>query len=165
MSETDSPVVEARTPTVADGTAASGPLGWLARCMAHESTPRDLANMRRWLGWMVAWAVLAVPDADWFGHVDGVTSWFTLLQAALVTVALAGVVVTFVRYVRETDELNRRIQLTALSVGFGAAFVANELAQAAVNAGLVASVDDDLPVLAMLVTYAIASVVILRRYR
>ncbi len=165
MSEIDTRHVEGRVPSVEERAGSSGPLAWLARCMAHESTPRDLANMRRWLAWMVAWAALAVPDASWFGHVDGETSWFTLLQAGLVTVALAGVVVSFVRYVRETDELNRRIQLTALSIGFGAAFVANELAQAAVNAGLVASVDDDLPVLAMLVTYAIASVVILRRYR
>lgn len=144
---------------------ATGPLGWLARCVAHESTPRDLRNLRRWLLWMLAWVVVAVPDASWFGHVDGRASWVTLLQAALVGVALVGVVGSFVRYVRETDELNRLVQLRALSVGFGAGFLTSELGQSAVDAGLVAGVDRDVPILAMIVAYAVTSVLVLRRYR
>lgn len=166
MNDLDTPAAGSRPTATTDQEAAGpGALAWLARCMAHESTPRDLRNMRRWLAWMLGWFALAVVDAEWFGHTDGVTSWFTVLQALLVSGALVGVVATFVRYVRQTDELNRRIQLTALSIGFGAAFLSSELGQAAVNAGLIESTDADLPVVTMLLTYAVASVLVLRRYR
>ena len=165
METTDTGQRPQATAPAPDETAPNGALAWFASCVARESTPRDLENMRRWLAWMVAWAVLATPDPEWFGYVDEETSWFTLTQAALVIAAFVGVIATFVRYVRETDELNRRVQLTSLSVGFGAGFLASELGQAAINAGLIESVDVDLPVITMLVSYAIASFVITRRYR
>ena len=47
--------------------------------------------------------------------------------------ALAGAIVVFLRYVREPTKLNRRLQLTALSIGFGA--------------GLISSLHEHLPLL------------------
>ena len=138
---------------------------WLANCFANEATERDIANIRRWGMWMVAWALLSFADAEWVGAERGVTSAATLGLEALVLVTLVGTVLAYARYVRETDELNRSIQLRAFSVGFAAGFLSLQVAEGVVNAGLVESVDSDISALVMLLTWAATSGVLQRRYR
>jgi len=87
-------------------------------------TPRDRRNVRRnnWL--LVAWVACMGGTAQLFrqGLVPtGAVSWF----AAALPAIIGGLVIrSYVRFVREADELNRGIQLRALAVSFGVTIVA-----------------------------------------
>lgn len=145
--------------------SSGGVVTWLASCVAREATPTDLVNIRRWGIWMLAWALLSFMDAEWFGGERGTTSAATVVLNVLVLLALAGTVLAYARYIRQTDELNRSIQLRAFGAGFAAGFVAIQVAEGAMNAGLVEGVDHELAALVMLMAWAVASVVVQRRYR
>jgi hypothetical protein len=89
-----------------------------------EMTPRDQRNRRLWGIWMGLWHI------SWFGLLilfgmrrdlvpAGVLYW---LVAALPFFVAAGALWFWARYLREADELQRRIQLNALALGFGVTF-------------------------------------------
>ena len=89
-----------------------------------EITPRDQRNRRAWGLWMV------LHFFSWFGLLilfrlrrelvpAGVLYW---LVAALPLVVAAGGMWAWARYLREADELQRRIQLNALAFGFGVSY-------------------------------------------
>jgi hypothetical protein len=54
------------------------------------------------------------------GTVTGAAAW---IAAAVPTPLAIGVVVTFLRYLREADELLRKVQVEGLAIGFGAGIV------------------------------------------
>jgi len=86
-------------------------------------TPADKRNNGRIVGWTAAWAVgLTFASQTLKGRILDVApgSWRSW-AIALVPVALfVGVLGAYLRFLRETDELQRLIQLQALAVGFGA---------------------------------------------
>lgn len=99
---------------------------WWAYGCSAELTPRDVANMRRLNVWtfvaMFAW--LAVL---WTMTSDRVTSPLVILLVIVPVLALMRTFQVAVRFLREADELTRRIQVEAMAVGFGAAFAASFL--------------------------------------
>ena len=93
---------------------------------ASEMTPRDRRNQRRYALWMLGWFIClnATQALLRFGRglvPPGVITW---LVGALPVVVAAFVIWSWARYVREADELHRRIQLNALALGFGVTFFA-----------------------------------------
>ncbi len=91
---------------------------------ASEMTPRDRRNQRRYALWMLGWFICLNVTQALFrfrrGLVPpGVITW---LVGALPVVVAAFVIWSWARYVREADELQRRIQLNALALGFGVTF-------------------------------------------
>jgi len=96
---------------------------FLAACQGM--TARDQRNARVTNWWLLAWMVCFVGTA--FAIRDGVLPAGPLAWAAIAICTLLGLVVVryYMRFVREADELLRKIQLEALAIGFGAAFIGN----------------------------------------
>lgn len=101
--------------------------GTLRRFVAccSQMTQRDRRNARRanyWLfGWMLSFvgiifAIRSEVLPEW---------WLTWLAIAASTVLGFVAIMAFVRFLREADELLRKIQFEALALGFGAAMIAN----------------------------------------
>lgn len=94
----------------------------LARCI--DGTPRDRASSLRWLGLVTLWAICFVAATfaltrPWAP--SGLAAWAVAMLPTVVGVVM---VLAYVRYLRDTDELQRQIQLYALAVGFGATWLA-----------------------------------------
>ncbi len=85
-------------------------------------TQQDFVNMRRFSIWCVAWAAAQIA-ASWVLNsyaVTGVAAWMIALAPSIVAI---GALVSYLRYLRLADELQRRIQIEGLAVGFGAAWI------------------------------------------
>ena len=89
-----------------------------------EITPRDRSNQRRYGVWMMLWFISLIGTQTLFGYrrdvVPSAIYWFV---AALPLFVAAVAIWFWVRYLREADELQRRIQLNALALAFGVTFV------------------------------------------
>lgn len=91
----------------------------LWKVLCGDTTPRDRRNVLRFLAVMAAWAAaflggIALIERDVVA--DGTIAW----GVAALNLALAvAVILAYVRYLREADELQRRIHLQALALGFG----------------------------------------------
>lgn len=91
----------------------------LWRLLCGDTTPRDRRNVLRFLAVMAAWAAaflggIALIERDVVA--DGPIAWGL---AALNLVLAAAVILAYARFLREADELQRRIHLQALALGFG----------------------------------------------
>lgn len=134
---------------------------WGAAC---ETTPRDRRNQRSVLFWSLAWVVtwLAVNYAiskDWL--LPGVPA----IAASLVPIALGvGTFWVYRRFLREADELRRKIELEALAFSFGVGVIGGMLYWLLARAGAFEEVDLLALVTVMLATYSVGVVVGRRRY-
>ena len=89
-----------------------------------EMTPRDQRNRRAWTLWSGLWFISLIGTQSLFNFrrelvPAGVLYW---LVAALPLLIAAGALWFWLRYLREADELQRRIQLNAVAFGFGVTF-------------------------------------------
>jgi len=96
----------------------------MATSSCNDMTARDRTNLNRANGWMVLWLVFFAA-ATWLIKTGVVTvgplGWLVaILPTAVGVVAILG----FGRFLREADELQRKIQLQALALGFGAGLFA-----------------------------------------
>ena len=86
--------------------------------------PADRRNVRRVNGWLLGWMVVFVAatfalESGMLG--EGLGAWLAIAAStALGIVAIRN----FVRFLREADELLRKIQVEAIALGFGAGFLA-----------------------------------------
>lgn len=136
----------------------------LSAWLCGDTTPRDWPNMRRLLWLMFAWAVTFAGGAQLVRREIMPTGAIAWIAAAIPMVLAVFVLIAFGRFLRETDELNRRIQLQALALGFGGGWFAMAgyrvfelLGAPAIDMGGV--------VLVMTLLYAIGGVVGRIRYR
>jgi hypothetical protein len=110
--------------------------------------------------WMLSWvgANIAIKEG-W------ATSSFLAALLALVPTVL-GIVMMFAfwKFVREADELQRKIQLEALAIGFGAGLVGGYTAHLLSRGGILTSLELSEVAAFMMIVYAIATVVGARRY-
>src|SRR5688572_6236789 len=91
---------------------------------SSEMTPRDQRNRRAWGLWMGLYSFSVLGLLILFRLrrdlvPAGVLYW---LLAALPLLVATGAMWAWARYLREADELQRRIQLNALALGFGVTF-------------------------------------------
>lgn len=96
---------------------------FVAGCQGMTSRDRRNSRITNW--WLVGWMVsfLATSLAFKGEHLSpGPLAW---LAVGACTVLGLVVVHYYLRFIREADELLRKIQLEALAIGFGAAFIGN----------------------------------------
>ena len=93
--------------------------------LAHlcgDMTASDRRNLNRATVWLAFWLVsFAASTFIIKSEVTstGIVGW---IVAAIPTVVGLGAMLAYGRYLRQADELQRRIQLQALALGFGVAF-------------------------------------------
>lgn len=95
---------------------------FLARC--GDTTPVDWGNLKRLLGAYFLWAVCFAGASQLLKRglvTEGPLLWLVIAAPLLVSLV---VIATFVRFLRQADELQRIVQLQALAVGFGGTFFA-----------------------------------------
>ena len=83
-----------------------------------DLTANDRRNVRRYNAWMLGWMVLWASTLLLIGKagLSGPIAW--VLAALTVVPGLIGVS-AYIRFLREADELLRKIQLEALAIAFG----------------------------------------------
>lgn len=133
------------------------------RLFGCELSPNDARNMRRFNAWCLAWAVAFV--AATFAFARGVTpltpaAW---LLAAVPTLAMVQAVRAYHHFLGEADELQRKIHLEALALGFGAGVLFMTSYRLLSRAGL-PELDVNDGILAMSVAYAFGIWRASRRY-
>jgi drug/metabolite transporter (DMT)-like permease len=129
-----------------------------------ETTPRDRRNQRRIIGWGFVWmaAWLAVNFAIRFDHL---TSALGVATAAAVPAVLGVLtVLAYRRFLREADELRRKIEVEALALSAGVGLVCGFTYFLLERAALVS--ESGLLVILMVITFTHALGVFLgmRRY-
>ncbi len=93
----------------------------LAR-LCGDMTASDRRNLNRANAWLALWLVSFAASTFLIkGEVaaSGLVGW---IVAAMPIVVGLGAMLAYGRYLRQADELQRRIQLQALALGFGVAF-------------------------------------------
>lgn len=128
-----------------------------------QMTAADRRNSWRATGWLFVWMVSfvsvafairteALPAGPWtYVAIAG--------SAALGIVA----VLAYMRFIREADELQRKIQLEALALGFAGGFVAQFAFSLIERAGIM-TVDIGDPFLVMCICFAVGLFLGARRY-
>ena len=125
---------------------------------AADSTAR-----RTWLLWLLLWA------GSFFGltllhETSGVPAAGFGYAAAVANAALgAAAVWTYVRFLRRADELERKVQVEALALGFGVGAV-GMLAYRLLERAGAPPIDVADPLLAMLAGYVVGIMLARRRY-
>ena len=131
-----------------------------------DLTATDRKNLWRFQAWGVVWAVAFAATGlllkHWPQLVPGLP--LRLVLIALTTALGVAMVLAFIRFLREADELVRKIHLEALAVAFGATvvFVTTWLLVQRAG-GPHADVEDSL--LVMMGVWVIAQIFAARRYR
>lgn len=124
---------------------------------------RDRHNQRRVVFWCLAWAisfvaVTLVIEKEWLP--------FGWSIAAVIGTAIIGVatVLAYRRFLAETDELRRKIEVEALAVAFGVGFVGGHSYWLLVVKGAVPATGFIYVLAAMVITHAAGVVMGLRKY-
>lgn len=95
---------------------------WQTIC-AGSGTAADRRNQYRFVAWTFAWALTFVV-ASWAlkNHRDamGAGGW---ALALLPNIFAIGALLAYMKFLRNADELLRRIQLEGLAIGFGAGII------------------------------------------
>ena len=129
-----------------------------------QLTPRDRRNQQRTLIWLLVWVVswvvanIAIKEAwaaDWLPPA---------LYAVIPTILGVVMMLAYWKFLREADELQRKIQLEALAIGFGAGVVGGYTVHLLSRAGVLSSVEFSEVAAFMMIVYAIASLIGERRY-
>jgi len=95
------------------------------RAFSCHMTDRDRHNARRTNWWLFFWMLsfLGIMAAIRFDVLhQGVPAYLAIAGSTLLG---AVAILAFARYIREADELVRKIQIEALALGFGAGFLLN----------------------------------------
>ena len=130
---------------------------WVVVCDERAGSPDQL----RLVGWIFAWAAAWVLASAGIGR-GWVPGGAPAITVTLLHVLLGGaMMLAFRRFLREADELQRRIQLEALALGFGAAVVGAAAYRLLERAGAT-DVSDVIMILA--VGYSVGVIAGQRRY-
>ncbi|MGH9379422.1 MAG: hypothetical protein ACRD2Z_02230 [Thermoanaerobaculia bacterium] len=139
--------------------------GALARFLTtcRPMTARDRRNSWRATGWLFVWMVSFLATTFAIRTEALPSGLWTYLAIAASTALGIVVVLAYVRFVREADELQRKIQLEALAWGFAGGFVA-EFAFSLIERAGIMNVDIGDPIVVMCVCYAVGVFLGARRY-
>lgn len=147
------------------GETAAEPRSETTWSICGDLTATDRQNVARYNGWMLVWMALWIAARflmeGWAPARSGPLAW-----GLIAATTLPGVMAlrAYMRFVREADELLRKIQLEALALAFGVGvlfMMAWRLVEKAGGPGL--DVND--PVLAMFVVWVAAQWWGARRYQ
>ena len=138
-----------------------GSRGWWASCQG--SRPHDRRNAQAFTWWLFAWMATFVGASMALSRNLVPPGWATYMVALFPNLLGAWAVFAYVKYIREADELLRKIQMEGLAWGFGAGWlfmVGYRLLERAGAPKL--DISDGLMVMA--VVYSVAIVAAARRY-
>ena len=142
--------------------APSSPKRRISDCLWGE-TARDKRNLKRFAATMFVWAIV-FTGADWVQENRDVSDGLAWALAVLPLLPAIAVFAAFIKFLRETDEMVRRVHMNGLAVGFGAgAFVVMGIQPPAIADGT--SFDKELVFAAMAVGMAAGTLWSARRYR
>ncbi len=141
-------------------TPGSSGFGW--NC-SDVLTARDAENLRRFNVVALAWAMLAACSSIAIGEfgVKGLTGW--ALAVATLLLGLTSIWL-YLKFLRNADELLRKIHVDALGLGFGAAIVFMLFWRLCERLGA-PKLDVSDPVLIMVLFWAAGQWIGLRRFR
>ena len=127
-------------------------------------TERDRRNQWRFVGWSLiwtfAWTVASIAiNHDWLGK--GLPQ---LVIALVPTILGVGMLLAYSKFLREADELQRKIQLDALALGFGSGLVGAVLYRLLERTGFIGEADVLNVMLLMVVVYTVGVLVGQKRY-
>lgn len=97
-------------------------MSWSEMVKCASGTEADRKNQYRMLGWMAAWGVSYIGGTAIL-RLDDLSSavqWGTPVLALILAVAT---LVAYLKFLREADELTRKIQMDGMAVGCGMAVV------------------------------------------
>lgn len=138
-------------------------MSWLEVFRSCTGTAADRKNRYRFLVWTMVWAVSFIA-ADWgLENYDVAGSTATFI-ALIPTVIACATLWAYLRFLRETDELVRRIQLEGVALGFGAGIIFLLALVSLEDAGFT-KLDAGDAIALMLVTWAIGQLFATWRYR
>lgn len=132
------------------------------RTWCGDLTKRDLRNQLRYVAWVLAW-MLSFLGATYLLKHHWVSGSLAYVVALLPSLLGVWAVMAFLRFLRQVDELQRKIQVEALGWGFGSGAVFMIGYQLLERAGLPPISTAD-PVAVMMVVWAAAIIVLVRRY-
>ena len=95
------------------------PTWWRRFDRACFATPRDRRNMRRFTLRLVGWMVLFLAATFWLEDPKSGKDAIGVAIALVPSMAFGWSLLAFGRYLREADELARRIQYEAIAFAFG----------------------------------------------
>ena len=124
-----------------------------ARCF---SSTREIRNATQLVGWMLAWSVSLAGVRHGINHEWLPAGGPTFLATLISTGIGLGMILGYRRFLREGDELQRKIQLDALAISLGVALVGSATYKLIERAGVVAVADISNIILLISVTYAAA---------
>ncbi len=129
-----------------------------------DLTERDRLNQWRFVWWSLAWAIAWVVASITIKHEWVGKGTAQLIIALLPTVLGVGMLFAYAKFLREADELQRKIQLDALALGFGSGLVGSVLYQLLGRTGFVAAADISDAILILIVGYIAGILIGQRRY-
>lgn len=100
------------------------PTWWRRFDRACFATPRDRRNMHRFTLRLVVWMVLFLASSFWLEDPKSTQGVLEAAIAFVPSVAFGWSLLAFGRYLREADELARRIQYEAIAFAFGIGMLA-----------------------------------------
>ncbi len=122
-------------------------------------------NHRRVLYWIVAWSVTMVL-ADKAELYEWHSSALISILAIIINAGIGiGMIVTYMRFLTELDELQRKIQLDSLALSLGVALVGSYSYILLVTAQFISDAEISHIVLLMAFTYVVGLIVGQVRYR
>ena len=127
------------------------------RLFGCELSPNDTRNLQRFNAWCLAWALAFVAATLAFAR-GGVAPFSPAawLLVAVPTAAAVQVLRAYHHFLREADELQRKIHLEALALGFGVGVVFMMSARLLSRAGLPElDVNDGIVVMALTFAFGI----------
>lgn len=128
-----------------------------------QMTAADRRNSWRATGWLFVWMVSFVSVAFAIRTEALPAGLWTYLAIAGSTALGIVAVLAYMRFVRQADELQRKIQLEALALGFAGGFVAQFAFSLIERAGIM-DVDIGDPFLVMCICFAVGLFLGARRY-
>ncbi len=127
-------------------------------------TPRDRRNQRIILAWMLAWTVSWLLVSVGINH-DVIPPGGPAIAGAVFSAALGiGMVVVYRRFLREADELRRKIELDAFALAAGVGVVGAVTYWLLERAGAIGEADMLNVAVVMVCMHAIGVVLGERRY-
>ncbi|MCH8219506.1 MAG: hypothetical protein IH892_22350 [Planctomycetes bacterium] len=130
-----------------------------------DFTARFVKNNIRLLGWVFAW-VATMVFADKAELYQWYSSDFISIVAIVINAGIGiGMIVTYVRFLKESDELQRKIQLDALALAMGIGLVGSFTYSLLVTAKFIIDAEISDIILLMVLTYIVGIIVGQVRYR
>jgi len=138
--------------------------GFLRKLVTCSQGMRDIdrRNSRRTNAWLFAWMAVFVATSYALksGNLSGLPAWLAIATSTALGIVA---ILRFNLFLREADELLRKIQLEAIALGFGAGFLAFFTGSLVAHL-LNRTMDNGDLFLVMVIAYVVGVIVGTRRY-